>query len=272
MVLLVGAALILAAVAAAPNSGDAPQALHNEAAVDGTLAGNSAGAFDYYSVQYAGDESVVTIEVRYRPADPVTKMGFGLNVYGPNGYFIGQGRGVMDTGGDGLLRLQYSDSNPATWLVQVYNYIPDHAVSYSIVVDGLTEAQQPAATAATLEAVAQPEVEPAAEAAVSGHLVGSDAGAFAFYSVQYPGEGSVASVEMRYVPGDPITTAGVGLNVYGPAGQLVGRGHQVSNTGGDGLLQWDYRSDEACTLVVQVYNYLDGGAIHYSITGVELAD
>lgn len=69
--------LCLAVVAATPSSADAPQVLRNEQPVSEVLTGNAAGAFAFYAVEYAGDVSVATIELRYAPADPV-KVGCGL--------------------------------------------------------------------------------------------------------------------------------------------------------------------------------------------------
>lgn len=146
LTVVVVCALSLSAIAAAPSSADTSEALHNEQVVSATLTGNRGGAFAFYTLDYPGDESVVTIELRYTPADPVTAAGVGFNVYAPDGFHIGQGQPVEDTGGEGVLQLQYSDGNKATWLVQVYNYIPEHTISYRIMVKGLPETE-PVATA-----------------------------------------------------------------------------------------------------------------------------
>jgi hypothetical protein len=260
--------LCLAVVAAAPSSADAPQVLQNEQPVSGALTGNAAGAFAFYAVEYAGDESVVTIELRYAPADPVTKSGVGFNVYASDGYLIGQGMEVEDTGGEGVLRLEYADGTEATWLVQVQNYIPDHSVAYTISVSGLPEVSAPAAPEPAQEVASEPEVHATVETSVPGSLVGNAAGAFVYYTIDYPGDESVESIELWYVPADPVTTAAVGFNVYGPEGRLVGSGAQVADTGGDGLLALDYSDSEPTTLTVQLYNYLDSAILYYRLSSV----
>jgi hypothetical protein len=251
-------------MAAAPSSAQAPELLQNEQPFGAVLTGSGAGAFAYYTIDYPGDESAVTIEVRYTPADPVTNMGVGFHVYGPEGYFIGEGMPVQDTGGDGVLTLDYADDNKATWLVQIYNYIPEHSISYTIVATGLPDAEE--ASEAVVEATAEPQAASALTTTASGTLIGSAAGAFALYDVEYPGDDVALAIELWYVPGDPVTTAAVGMNVYGPDGAFIGQGSQCEDTGGDGLLKLSYAGDDAATLTVQVYNYLDGGLVHYTLS------
>jgi hypothetical protein len=134
--------IVVGASFAQSSDGAGYPTLVNDVPMSGGLTGNRAGAFAYYMLDYPGDLRVVTIELQFAPADPVTRLGFGFNVYGPNGFVIGQG--AEDENGDGEpVRLQYSDANKATWLVQVYNYIPGHRVSYALVVRGLPELQLP---------------------------------------------------------------------------------------------------------------------------------
>jgi hypothetical protein len=87
----------------------------------------------YYTIAYPGDESMVTVDLRFVPADPVTISGVGFNVYGPNGTLVGQGGpSGEDTGGAGLLRFSYSGGDPVNLLVQVYNYIEGASMSYTL--------------------------------------------------------------------------------------------------------------------------------------------
>jgi hypothetical protein len=254
----------LTLVAAAPSSAAAPVALENDAPASGVLTGSGAGAFAYYTIEYPGDESVVTIELRYTPADPVTNAGVGFNVYGPEGYFIGQGMPVQDTGGAGVLTLDYADDNEAPWLVQIYNYIPDHSIAYTVVVTGLPEMEKVAEP--VVEVTAKPEAPSTLTTTTPGTLVGNPAGAFALYNIQYPGDDVTMTIELRYVPADPVTTAAVGLNVYRPDGSRIGQGAQCQDTGGDGLLRLSYADSDPATLTVQVYNYLDGGMLYYTLS------
>jgi len=265
---MIAAALLtlmsLGTVAAAASSAEMPFSLSDGHPVGSALTGSAAGAFDYYALTYPGDESVVTIELRFVPGDPVTSSAVGFNVYGPSGYVIGQGLPVEDTGGDGLLQLDYSDSNPATWLIQVYNYLPDLPVNYTIWVEGLSEVveQAPEQPATAPE----PETEVALLAPTRSTLVGSPAGAFDLFTIDYPGDDSLASIELWFVPADPVTSAAVGFNVYLPDGRSLGQGAACQDTGGDGLLRLDYSDYDPTTLHVQVFNYLDGAPLYYVLS------
>ena len=122
-----------------------PEMLINDVPASGTLVGNRAGAFHYYAIEYPGDLRVVTLEMESRPDDPVTRLGVGFNVYGPNGFFIGQSEGPEEEE-DAPLLLQYSDGNAATWLIQVFNYLPGHRIDYTIVGRGLPAELLPSVT------------------------------------------------------------------------------------------------------------------------------
>jgi hypothetical protein len=253
-------------IAAVPSNSSAPAALLNGAPASEVLGGNAAGAFAYYTVTYPGDGTVATVELWFAPADPVTVSGVGFNVYGPDGTLVGQGGpSGEDTGGDGLLVYDYSSTDPVTLLVQVYNYIEGGAISYTITATGFAQAQ-----AAAVEPSAEPAAQPAtttSAAAQSGALAGSSQGAFAYYSIAYPGDESVTTIDLWFAPADPVTVSGVGFNVYGPDGTLVGQGGPSGeDTGGAGLLRLGYAGSEPVTLLVQVYNYIEGTTIHYTLS------
>lgn len=218
------------------------EALADRTPVSGTLTGSRGGAFAYYTIDYPGNRHVVTIELRFTPNDRVTSSGVGFNVYGPAGYVIGQGK-PNENADRGVLELQYSDDNKATWLVQVHNYIPDRVVSYTIVVKGL-----PA-----------PPGSP-----VSGTLPGKQSGAFAFHTYDYPGDLRVVTIELEFVPADPVTCLGVGFNVYGPGGFLIGEGTRKDETH-PGVLGLEYSDDNEAVWLVQVYNYIPDRVIDYTI-------
>ena len=264
LVVLLACTLSLGTVAAigAESSDAAPEAFLNDLPISGTLTGNAAGAFAFYTLDYPGDESVVAIELRYVPADAVTNSGVGFNVYAPDGYLIGQGVPIEDTGGEGLLALLYGDSNEATWLVQVYNYIPDHTISYDIVVKGLPEPEAPVSATPTAVVVAEPETYPTLETLMSGSLVGNGAGSCAFYELSVAEDGPDVSVMMTYAPDDPVITTGVGFVAYGPSGE-VARG---AGTGIPGERKVTLASDEPGVYLIQVYNYIDGVTIHYTLS------
>jgi hypothetical protein len=267
---LVVCALGLSALAAAPSSAGAPQALQNEQALSGFLTGNGGGAFDYYAINYPGDESVVTIELRYHPADPVTKLGVGFNVYASNGFYIGPGQFVADTGGDGVLQLQYGDGNAATWLVQVYNYIPGASIGYTIMAEGLpaiATVAEPAPPVA--EVVTTPETAaPGEPLTASGSLTGNAGGAYAVYKVTVPADAADVQVTMTWSPDDPVIATGVGFVGYGPSGQ-VRRG---AGTGNPGQRKATLAASAPGVYEIQVYNYIGGLTIQYALSSAAAGD
>jgi hypothetical protein len=256
------AILALASVSTWPahsSNAAGPPSLLNDAPASGALTGSRAGAFEYYSIDYPGDLRVVTIELQFAPADPVTRLGFGFNVYGPNGFVIG--RGAEGEDGDGEpLRLQYSDANKATWLVQIYNYIPGHRVSYSLVARGLPQVQAPPSLVPTPTAAPLPVPQDLGPLA-TGTLVGNRSGSFAVYNLDYRGDGSEVALTMSFAPDDPVIARGVGFVVYGPRGE-VARGQ---GTGLPGQRKAVFASHDQGAYTVQVFNYIEGVVISYSI-------
>jgi len=236
-----------------------PVVLAGDSPVSGTLAGNRAGSFAYYVINYPGGDTVVNIRVEFAPGDPVILMATGFNVYGPNGFFIGKGAVA-----GAAKELTYSASSAETWLVQVYNY-GDVTVSYTIAAEGLPAAEE--AAEVEEEAVAEEaeaEVEAEEEAVVeplreTGVLVGSRAGAFATYEIAYDGESDLELV-LTYAPDDPTFRAGIGMTVYGADGWS--RGATVE----DGVRTVSLTGEAAGTYLVQIYNYIEGLEIAYTLT------
>jgi len=99
-------------------------------------------------------------------------------------------------------------------------------------------------------------------------LVGSSGGAFAYYSIEYPGDGRVITIELELAPGDPVAMMGAGFNVYGPNGYFIGSGAKSLTRMDCKQLQWaDYNP---ARWLIQVYNYLDRAPInfHLRVTGL----
>ena len=260
------AGVVLAGAGLDPSrSQAAPIALPSGGLARAALKGNSAGAFAYYSLAYPGDGSVATIELRFAPADPVTKLGVGLNVYASNGFFIGPGQMVEDAGGEGVVRVQYSDNNKDTWLVQVYNYIPEHTVAFSVAAWGYSDVSA-APEPITVPPVEVPPPPAPVDDRMTGLLVGDRGGAQRLYTVDYPGKQAELLIEMWYTPADPVMAAAVGFNVYGANGRLIGRGEPRADTGGMGQLRFSYRGEDALDVTVQVYNYLHGAPLKFSVS------
>jgi hypothetical protein len=249
-------ALGLSAIAAVPSSDVTVQALYNEKWVAGAVTGSRAGAFAYYSINYLGDRSVVTIELRFAPADAVTKSGFGFNVYGPYAFFIGQGMSMGDEGGDGVLQLQYADDNPATWLVQVYNYLPNQTVAYGIVAKGLRVPQPTQPAPAPVR-----QIGPPVPLIGAGYLMGRPGGTFTFYNVTVVAGAPDVQLIMTCWPDDANIALNVGLVAYGPLGEV----YRGTTTGIVGERKATLPATAPGVYRVQVYNYINGLTIQYML-------
>ena len=211
-----------------------PEMLVNEDPVDGWLDGSGAGAFAYYAIDYQGGGQVITIRLKFSPHDPVARLGVGFNVYGPHGYQIGSGQPTQDPG---LLRLKWADRTPALWLIQVYNYIPDLTLSYSISIKGLP----------------YPPATP-----VYGTLTGNAAGAFDYYNIDYPGDERVLEMKLTFSP--DMGCEVVGFNVYGPDQRRIAKGGPTDEIG---VREVSHSEDEEAPWLVQIFNYLTGFTISY---------
>lgn len=96
-------------------------------------------------------------------------------------------------------------------------------------------------------------------------LTGSPGGSFAYFTVTYPGDDSVVAVELTVFPGDPAAMKGVSLRLYNQSGGELG--NAVAYSGGLSLL---YGDSDPGVWTVQVANYLDGGALGFSIQAAGL--
>lgn len=235
--------------------------LQNGVTASGEIVGSRAGSFHYYTVDYPGDLSVVTLRLDFEPADPVARNGFGFKVYGENGYLIGEGS--SDGLPTGVQEVRYSDSNDDIWLVQVYNYLPDRAISYELVVTGLPQAS------GTPEPTPVPTRSPAdLTQTESGTLTGSSAGAYIFYNLPYAADGSQIEIEMSYQPDNRVIARGVGFVVYGPQGEIA-RGQ---GTGRPTERQATFSATTPGNYIIQVYNYIDNLTISFTIEAMTVSE
>jgi hypothetical protein len=237
--------------------------LVHDTPLSGTLAGNRAGSFHYYTIDYPGDGRAVTIQMTFTPADPVTKTEVGFNVYGREGFEIGAAEHNGD-GTAGHATLVYADNVPATWLVQVYNYSPVTTINYEIVARGLP-APQPTPAATPAEPIPGPTPVPgqlAAGQTVSGSLVGTGAGAFARYGLVHPGDGTQRTITVTFAGAHGGAAEAIGFDLYGPQGQHI---EPVTTD-----VAFQYRATVSPTAagawLIQVHNYAQNLPVTYTVT------
>jgi hypothetical protein len=86
----------------------------------------------------------------------------------------------------------------------------------------------------------------------SGSLTGSTSGAYDYYTFNYPGDGSIATLAYSVAPNDPVTISVTGVNVY-QNGTLLATNNAVGNPPGSSSV--DFSSTTSGPILVQVYNY-----------------
>jgi hypothetical protein len=96
----------------------------------------------------------------------------------------------------------------------------------------------------------------------TGSVSGTTAGAFAFYSFDYPGNGSVGTLTYTVSPADPVTASVVGVNLY-QGSTLLNTGNALGNPPGTGALT--FSSTTAGPILVQVYDYGQGTNANFQL-------
>lgn len=285
LVLSVGAALLLVlgiaavALAATPDGKTAATAIPLPVSVSasGTLTGTEEGSFAYYEFDYPGDGSTGTITLNVTPTDSNTTNAVGVNLY-QNGVTLRSLNALGSTSGSNTGLFSSTTAGPV--LVQVYNYLPGQTATYlfSITGAGTTSPVTPREAMAVAPSTpvpatgsggATPESAFPLLAAVnaSGTLAGDSNGSFYYYTFDYPGKGSLATVKLDVTPTDPNLTNAVGVNLYQNGTNL-----QALNALGtvSGTNFTTFSSQTAGPVTIQVYNYLPGetATYHLTISGV----
>jgi len=244
-------------------------------AVQGSLVGSNAGAYNYYVVDYPGQYAIGTLSLNFGPADPTISNAVGITVW-QNGTQISSvdGTGASDPGS---ISVPFSSDQAGPVVVQVYNYDPNQKVSYDLSLTGLPESAAVPASVAPAVSVAPapaPKSSAASTAAKTpdlstpktGTLVGSVAGAYADYSLNYPGDASVKVINFSFSPTGPDVANGVFVNVY-QNGTLLSSYPGTENGSADpGNVQVMFSSTTAGPVLVQVANYNNNIPITYWIS------
>ncbi len=258
LVLVLVLSALAGTVLAQSSDADQPEALTDDKPVSVPLVGNAAGSFAYYAIDYPGDDSVITITVDAAPSDPVTRKGVGFNVYGPDGTLIAERN--PDEGG--RAELEYGDTTETDWLVQVYNYIPDQEIQFTIEMTGLTEAEAEAAPEPETPVVPEEEAVAESPLPVSGNLYGVASGDFDLYTLSFAGEEDV-TLTLNFVGDNPIIGDGIGMIVYDADGEVARTG-----SAGDepGQRELTFTAEPGVQYTLQVYNYIFDLPTVYTVT------
>jgi len=94
-------------------------------------------------------------------------------------------------------------------------------------------------------------------------LTGNRAGAFAYYSIDYPGDGRIITIELDMAPGDPVVMQAAGFNVYGPNAYYIGNGYPAFGKPDRKMLRW--ADHNPAPWLIQVYNYLHDVPVNFHL-------
>jgi hypothetical protein len=100
-----------------------------------TLVGQASGAFNYYVVQYPGNNSALAISIT-APSTSATSPGtIGFNVY--EGSTLKATAHTADDGnGNQSGAWNFTDPNPHTYGIQIFNYAPGVTLNYKLYESG----------------------------------------------------------------------------------------------------------------------------------------
>ena len=228
----------------------------------GTLTGVAQGAFAFYTLDYPGDGSVGTITLNVNPTDSNTTNAVGVNLYQADATLLSMT--ALGTT-SGLNHGNFSSKLKAPIIVQVYNYLPGQEATFNFSISGITGHGASASGAATSTA-SSTAIPLSASLSASGVLTGNESGSFAYYTFNYPGDGSQGTLTLTINPANPGTTQAVGVNLYQAGSTLL----SMNATGSvPGTNSGAFSSTTAGPILVQVYNYLSGQSASYTfaITG-----
>ena len=124
------------------------------------------------------------------------------------------------------------------------------------------------APAATFAAGSTPDTAQAltvSAPSASSNLVGSTGGAYQFYRVPYQGGNAPVLFTLTYQPAYGGGNQAFGFNLYGPSG-LTFQGQVTGTNGNSATAQYTLVNGAAMSVLVQVYNYSNGGSVNYTLS------
>ena len=235
------------------------------ASIGGSMLGNGAGAFKYYTLRYPGGNAAMTVTMNASPVYTGSGQALGFNLYRqvPNGSSTLAATGTVsaqDTN-SATISATVSARSASSYQLQVYNYWNGVNVSFGIQTTGLAG---PAPAASGNVDAAHAIVLNSARPGATETLTGNGGGAFNDFLVSYPGNQSQLSMSVTYDSLGGASPTAVGFNVY-DGSILVATATAADDGSGVFSAIWNYQNADAKTLGVQVFNYAGGATTAYTI-------
>ena len=239
-----------------------------------SLVGSTGGAYRYYHFSYQGGNAQAMVSLSFQPGYGVVgPQQFGFNVYGPNG-LVWVGTPIGTSENVSTVQVPVASSAPFDALIQVFNYSPGVQIPYNIWVSGLTGGS-PAPVAATSNTTPNTAtVIASTKATFTGTLVGKWGGAFQYYTLSNPGDGTPLAVTLN---GSPIYNGqgyAYGFNLYrdDPDGQVVLAASSAPISQDSSTITFAASASQSAPAIyqLQIYNYWPGVPLsfHVNVTGL----
>lgn len=264
-----------------------------------TLVGNSGGAFRYFAISYPGGGLAVPITMRAQPGRGTAGVATGFKLYGPTG-LIGEAIVNDRSTTDSTYAFTLVHSVPGTYYIQVYNYIQGLSLTFQLNVSGLPAPLATAPEAAPAAGAGAPSQGSSAapgsaaprpdnttpdgaivltqQAVTTGGLIqGSRGGSFNFFWLDYPGGSSDMSITIGYSPITATSDQAVGFKLYrqDPTNPtraiLAGQSSETGRNSSSATAGFTLNAAPAERYLLQVYNYLDGVTVNYTLIASGLA-
>jgi hypothetical protein len=241
------------------------------ASLGGTLIGNSQGNFQFYTLNYPGGNTPLTISMNATPPYNASGQAYGFNVYqaSPTGQapiLVASGVQTAKDVNSETLSATVNARSAATYQLQVFNYWPGVSVSFGVTTTGLSGNVIDANNSGNSDG-AHAVVLNSATTGARETLVGNHSGAFNNFVLAYPGNLSQLSISMTEKSTGGAPTSAVGFNIWKGSTLLT----TVNPTDdGTGVISgyWSYANSDATPLGIQVFNYAEGAAVSYTINQV----
>jgi hypothetical protein len=231
----------------------------------GTLAART--GFNYFYVDYPGGRTNMTLTLGYSPIQSGSDKAVGFNLYRPDttvkegAVVVGFGSETGRNESSATSGFTYSGDAAERFLLQVFNYLPNTSVNYTLIVSGLAG---PVADAGDVSSPDRAFVLNLSQPAARGTLPGDRTGRFHYYLIPYPGSNREVRVTVSTEPNQQIGDGQFGFNLYNGATQ-VGTTQASQDSKSRRTATLTINQADAPTLGVQIYNYSNTDA-KYAIT------
>lgn len=229
--------------------------------VGGSLLGQAGGVMQYFTVEYPGQGTSMTVNLQYSPPSPYENGAVGFNLYRGD-TLLGKGAEVRRDASSAVVSFTVDDGVGGPLLLQVYNYEPGFQTNYVLTIGGAS-AQAVQATGNSSPDRAIVLVPP--RSAARGSVGPGNEATFHYFLVHYPGGNREVTFRLTVDAEQGISDKQVGVNLYKGA-DLAGQLFAYLNEKGDKRTgSFTLVASDAATYGVQVFNYSTTAPARYSL-------